>query len=334
MVESCKPGPLNPPIKVGLKPARTRGPLGIFDQGDSEITTLLGNSQGPLGFNDLASVNLPVINADVFRFHGTPCRLPDGTALSIGRKTDPTIVKESTNFITVALLRAADNSNNEEYYKTIVDSLNEFAKTYAVNTPLRIAHFLAQIAHESHLRSIEENGKYSAKRMREIFGCKGGKKNYNKATDDSINGTIGRLRPKLWDEENKYANNPKNLLSFVYASRSSLGNGDEASGDGYTYRGRGMMQLTGKANYSAFTIAHNKKSPNDEQDFVANPDLVFTNKSYGVESAFYFWDSKKLNSIADEDDVEKVTIKVNGGTNGIDDRKAHLLKLKQMLGIV
>jgi predicted chitinase len=164
--------------------------------------------------------------------------------------------------------------------------------------------------------------------MLEIFGCKGGSRNYQAAKDDC---TKGRLREKLWADETKYAGNAKNLLGYVYALR--LGNGDEASGDGYKYRGRGMMQLTGKTNYSKFTISHNQKNPSDPRDFVANPDLLVTDAKYGIESAFYFWDAARINPIADSDDVSRVTTAVNGGLNGLPDRKARLERVKKALGI-
>jgi predicted chitinase len=94
-----------------------------------------------------------------------------------------------------------------------------------------------------------------------------------------------------------------------------------------------MMQLTGKTNYSQFTASHNQKNPNDPRDFVANPDLLVTDRQYGIESAFYFWDARSLNAIADTDNVRDVTIAINGGLNGLSDRKARLQRVKQALGI-
>jgi predicted chitinase len=111
-----------------------------------------------------------------------------------------------------------------------------------------------------------------------------------------------------------------------------MGNGDEASGDGYKYRGRGMMQLTGKNLYKKFTTTHNKKNPADQRDFEANPELL-NELAYGVESAFFYWDSRNINAIADTDNLTKVTIAVNGGTNGLTDREARLKRIKKELGI-
>ena len=236
--------------------------------------------------------------------------------------------------VTVALLRAADPSNSDAYYAGIADALADYARRYAVATPLRLAHFLAQIGHESGLRAAEENGNYSAPRMREIFGWRGGRAQYDRAGDDCRLGPDGqpaRLRPKLWLEADSYAGKPERLLSYVYANR--LGNGDEASGDGYRYRGRGLIQLTGKSNYAAFTEAHNARSPADLRDFVAEPDLLMSELKYAIESAFYYWDARTVNALADQDDLEQVTRAINGGLNGLEDRGERLARIKKVLGI-
>lgn len=233
--------------------------------------------------------------------------------------------------ISVELLLKAEPSNSAEYYDGIVAAMNTFAALYQVDTPLRVAHFLAQIGHESHFKPIEENGNYSPKRMREIFGCRGGASRYNDVADECLLGPGARLRPKLWLDEARYAHNPANLLSYVYASR--FDNGDEASGDGFRYRGRGLIQLTFKANYQAFTDRHNAKNPDDPQDFVLDPDLLVTQRKYAVESAFFFWDTTKLNEDADKDDLQAVTRKINGGLNGLPDRRARLVRIKQAMGI-
>ena len=94
-----------------------------------------------------------------------------------------------------------------------------------------------------------------------------------------------------------------------------------------------MMQLTGKTNYSQFTASHNQKNPNDTRDFVANPELLVTDRQYGIESAFYFWDARNLNAIADSDNVRNVTIAINGALNGLADREARLQRVKKALGI-
>ncbi|MFL6674077.1 MAG: glycoside hydrolase family 19 protein [Massilia sp.] len=230
--------------------------------------------------------------------------------------------------ISPELLLAADASNSLQYYRGIAAILDSCAAAYAVNTNIRLAHFLAQIGHESRFRAAEEDGNYSASRMHEIFGC-GTHAPYDEHTDDCQlrpDGSPARIRPKLWTDQARYVHNPQNLLSYAYALRE--GNGDELSGDGFRYRGRGLMQLTGKNNYRAFTDRHNQKRPDDQQDFVAAPDLLVSQLNYAVESAFYFWDERKLNRIADTDDVVAVTKVVNGGLNGLADRRARLARIK------
>jgi predicted chitinase len=151
--------------------------------------------------------------------------------------------------------------------------------------------------------------------MRKTFGCKGGPKNYDSRCDDC---THGRLREKLWGQSLYYAHNPKHLADYVYANR--MENGAEDSGDGYKYRGRGFIQVTGKSGYQLFQDEHNRRSPDDRQDFVENPDLVFSNAEYAVESAFVFWARTNLNSVADSGTVKDVTQVVNGGQTGYSDR--------------
>jgi predicted chitinase len=235
--------------------------------------------------------------------------------------------------VTAELLLAADASNSLEYYRSIAASLDGFAGAYAINTATRLAHFLAQIGHESSFRAIEENGSYSARRMRELFGCRGGPARYDALRDDCALGADGhpaRARPKLWTDAAYYARNPQNLLSYVYALR--LGNGDEPSGDGFRYRGRGLIQLTGRSNYRDFSACHNRLNPQDRQDFVANPDLLVSELKYALESAFYFWDARNVNAIADTDNVADVTYAINGGYNGLDDREARLVRIKAAMG--
>ncbi|PJE86287.1 lytic enzyme [Yersinia mollaretii] len=191
-----------------------------------------------------------------------------------------------------------------------------------------IAHFLSQVGHESGFVIIEENLNYSAKGMRRIFGCIKGPSNYNKVTDDC---NLGRLRGKLWTQEATYAHSPESLANYVYENR--MGNGLESSGEGYKYRGRGMIQLTGKDGYSYFTETHNKQNPDDIKDFVKNPNLIISDIEYGVESAFSFWVSKKLSNSAKSLDVKSVTQKVNGGQNGYTDRRDRYNNVATLLGI-
>ncbi len=230
--------------------------------------------------------------------------------------------------ITLEMVVAANLGANEAQCKKVLPYLNKYANAYGMQDKREIAHFLSQIGHESGFAITEENLNYSGKGMRRIFGCKKGPKHYNKVNDDC---DLGRLRGKLWTHESSYAHHPENLANYVYAGR--MGNDDESSGDGYKYRGRGMIQLTGKDGYRYFTNMHNKRNPSDRQDFVASPDLVISSVEYGVESAFSFWVSKGLNVSAKSLSVYDVTYKVNGGYNGYDDRRVRFNKVAELLNI-
>jgi putative chitinase len=171
------------------------------------------------------------------------------------------------------------------------DNLESCATRFQINTPLRMAHFLAQCAHESGgFRRTTENLNYSVDGLLKTF-----KKYFNE------------------DTAQKYAHHPVAIASHVYANR--MGNGDEESQEGWIYRGRGYIQLTGKDNYTAFDLI----AP---ENIVANPDLVAT--QYPLLSAAWFWDSRKLNQIADqgatENEIAAITKKINGGMNGIAER--------------
>lgn len=230
--------------------------------------------------------------------------------------------------ITLAMLAAVEPSNSTEYHQSILPHLNKYAVIYQVNKPKRIAHFLSQAAHESRLRASEEGLNYSPRNMRKTFGCKGGKKNYDANCDDC---THGRLREKLWSQETYYAHNPEHLSNYVYADR--MDNGNEDSGDGYKYRGRGFIQVTGKRGYQLFRNEHDQRSPDDKQDFVSNPELVVSRLEYSVESAFVFWAINNLNSISDNGSVSAVTQIVNGGQTGYDDRRSRYNRVAPLLGI-
>ena len=167
--------------------------------------------------------------------------------------------------------------------------------TYYKFTPERAAHFFAQTAHETgNFKAFSENLNYSADGLNKIFP-----KYFKNAGKDA----------------NAYARNPEKIANVVYASR--MGNGDEASGDGWKYRGRGALQLTGKSNYQAF--ADYLKKP----EVMTNPDLVATELAF--ESAIFFFDRNKLLDICDkgvnDDTILAITKRINGGTHGLDDRK-------------
>jgi putative chitinase len=159
-------------------------------------------------------------------------------------------------------------------------------------TPVRAAHFFAQTAHETGgYKLFSENLNYSAQGLQGIFG-------------KYFPGTL----------EESYARNPEKIANRVYASR--MGNGDEKSGDGWKYRGRGALQLTGKDNYAAFAKYLQKP------EIMTNPDLVAT--EYSFESAMFFFDKNKLWEICDKGindaAILALTKRINGGTHGLADR--------------
>jgi putative chitinase len=184
----------------------------------------------------------------------------------------------------------------------VLAQIPDCAAKFQINTPLRLAHFLAQCGHESGgFKLTEENLKYSADGLRKIF-----KKYFSGSDADG------------------YARQPEKIASRVYANR--MGNGNESSKDGYKYRGRGYIQLTGKNNYTAFD-----KVVND--DILASPDLVA--KKYPLLSAAWFWDSNSLNTQADKGAtdaaVTTITKRVNGGTIGLADRIKHFKEYYALL---
>jgi putative chitinase len=185
---------------------------------------------------------------------------------------------------------------------TVLAQIPETAKKFNITNNLRLAHFLAQCGHESgNFKAVSENLNYSADGLKKIFG---------------------KYFPGNLNES--YARQPEKIASRVYASR--MGNGDEASKEGFKFRGRGYIQLTGKNNYTNF-------SKFIGEDCVTNPDLVAT--KYPLASAAFFFDSNKLWSIcdkgADDATVTAVTKRVNGGTIGLADRIKHFKEYYNLL---
>ena len=184
----------------------------------------------------------------------------------------------------------------------VIAQIPDAAKKFNISNPLRLAHFLAQCGHESAgFKAIQENLNYSADGLKKIF-------------------------PKYFPGNlaEGYARNPEKIASKVYGSR--MGNGDETTKEGFKFRGRGYIQLTGKDNYTKFAKFIG-------EDTVGNPDLVAT--KYPLASAAFFFDSNKLWAIcdkgADDATVTAVTKRVNGGTIGLADRIKHF---KEYFGLL
>lgn len=196
-----------------------------------------------------------------------------------------------------ASLYKASPANIDAY----LGPINSAAVTYGINTPKRIAAFLAQSAHETGcLKAVEENLNYSRERLKQIF-------------------------PKYFpnDLAELYAGIPAKIGSRVYANR--MGNGDEGSGDGYKFRGRGIFQLTGKSNYKACGEAISV-------DLVEYPALL-CRPDVAANSAAWYWNSRGLNAAADVEDFKTITKKINGGYNGYADRVKYWLKARKAFGL-
>ena len=194
------------------------------------------------------------------------------------------------------------NKNPEEWY----DAAQQLFKAYDITTDLRIAGFMAQCAHESaDFTRLEENLNYSEKALNSVFGRYFGE---------------GKRDAK------DYARDPKKIANYVYqdefrSKRGALGNTDD--GDGWRFRGRGIKQLTGRNNYTAFGKSVDM-SAEEAAEYVATP-------AGAIESACWFWKTNKLEKYADADDNLGLTKKINGGTIGLEDRDKRYKEAKAIL---
>jgi putative chitinase len=186
---------------------------------------------------------------------------------------------------------------------SVIAMIPEVASKFEINTPLRLAHFLAQCGHESGgFKLTKENLNYSAKGLNGIF------KKYFPTLESAV----------------PYERKPEKIANKVYGGR--MGNGLEASGEGWKFHGRGFIQLTGKDNYTAFTKSIG-------EDCIANPDLVAS--KYALASAAWFFNKNGLHKMADgganDATVTSITKRVNGGTIGLPDRIKHFNEYYKLL---
>ena len=180
-------------------------------------------------------------------------------------------------------------------------ALRYTCSNFYINTPERVAGFLAQVGHESGgFRVTTEDLHYRAEALTRVWPQ--------------------RFPPGVAES---YAMQPEKIANRAYADR--MGNGDEASGNGWAYRGRGLIQLTGKDNYAAFSLEANNEA-------LTKPDLV-AEVELAALSAGWFWSRNGLNTLADNKDIVGMTVKINGGTNGLDDRQMRYSRLLSTLGL-
>lgn len=189
---------------------------------------------------------------------------------------------------------------NNKYIVDWTEALNDYLPEFDIVTDKRIAAFLAQSTHESQdFTRLTENLNYRAESLIRVF-------------------------PKYFPSitlANQYAFNPQKIANRVYANR--MGNGNESSGDGWRYRGRGLFQLTGKYNYQKFS---------ETIDISLSDTIDFLETFQGaVLSSCWFWDSRKLNVYADNSDITGMTKIINGGYNGLDDRKFRYAKFIKII---
>jgi putative chitinase len=195
------------------------------------------------------------------------------------------------------------NKDVDSWFEALVDVMPK----YGITSQRRVAHFLSQCAHESNnFRSLEENLNYSAKALRAVFGRYFG------------------AAPKR--DADEYHRNPEMIANYVYMDefrKYKMGNTEE--GDGWRFRGRGLKQLTGRHNYTAFGKSVDLTAE-EAAEYVATP-------KGAVESACWFWDTNNLNDIADTDNVVKMTKKINGGNIGLEDRQKRYSAAMKVLGM-
>ena len=180
----------------------------------------------------------------------------------------------------------------DQKYQSLLNS-------YHVNTALRLAHFMAQIEHESGLKPVSENLNYSAEGLRKTFP---------------------KYFPTILSANNN-ARKPVQIANIVYANR--MGNGPTSSSDGWKYRGRGFIQITGRSNYLML-------SKDTRIDFLSNPDLLLQ-EANSMISALWFWNKNNLNALADKNDIKAVTKRINGGFNGLEHRTELFNKWYELL---
>ena len=220
---------------------------------------------------------------------------------SLFSKNKPAEKKEEKMLLTIDQLFAINNNLNKAECTYYINAFNQVLPQYGINTPLRLAHFLAQVLHESgHLKYKSENLNYSAQALLKVF-------------------------PKYFKtitEANVYARQPVKIANKVYANR--MGNGNEASGEGWKYRGRGLIQITGKTNFDTCGKFCG-------MDLIHYPDSILEHADINIKTACWYWTSRNLNQYADNNDIVTITKKINGGINGLQDRTNILQKARQVL---
>jgi len=191
-------------------------------------------------------------------------------------------------------------------------ALSEAMREFAIETPLHAAHFIAQLAHESsEFVVLAENLNYrTPERIKAVWPAR-----------FWLPGDAEHACPSSKRDARDFVQSPRSLAAYVYAGRN--GNGGEGSGDGWLYRGRGPIQITGRSNYARAGQALHLALV-DNPDWLIDPDV-------GARAAGWYWQSNALDRLADRDDLAAITKRINGGITGLNERRAYLVRAKAVL---
>ena len=316
MANSVIPGPLN-----GFgpwTPARTPGVLGMNDQGDPNRTTLLGDTPGPLGFNDWADPNLNRLTVNHPSLFARSVRTDRGVALALATNGAVPLVDDSLSRpITKEQLRKIFTKANNANMDMLISELNTDLMKFCLNTVLRRAHFFAQVREEigDALIAGEENLNYDPKVLVALF------KYYQLRPDEA---PVDGYLKNIGESEFLRKANFEAIANKVYGGR----NGNINSGDGWRFRGRGFMQITGRTTYTRVTNIY-PLIYGSSVDLVGQSDLVST-YPHCVRSTICYWIYNDLYKLADRGgslgDVNRITAVINFKTKSYELRCNHFVK--------
>ena len=316
MANSYIPGPRN---GFGTwTPARTPGMLGLNDQGDPNRTTLLGDTPGPLGFNDWADPTLPRYGA------GNPfarfVRTDQGVAVALAANgAMPEMNDSLAGMITREQLKQIFERASTADMNLVIAELNTDLVRCCLNTVLRRAHFFAQVREEigAVMVSKDEDMTYSPDGLVQTYD------HYKIRPEESlIDGYVRGVGSENYSKNS----NEEVIANKVYAGRN--GNGKIESGDGWRYRGRGFIQITGRGLYAQITHVYSKLYGSNV-DFINSPNLL-TLFPYSIRSAVCYWVINNLYNLADRggepSNVDKITAAINFYSKSYEKRRKHFAK--------
>ena len=316
MANSKVPGPIglhrNSPL------VRTPGPLGLNDHADPTQCSVFGDSPGILGVSDYADPTLPVFGDDLNfsmdwlgrTYSGLALRLPSSGIV-------PAQALKPVGAITANQLQKIFSAASSEFMEQVASELSTNPAKYGLDTALRRAHFFAQVRQEggAAMEAKVESLNYSPEGLKTTF------KYYRLHPAEAL--SDGYTRDGKTHKISKHADE-QSIGNKAYADRN--GNGHALTGDGWNYRGRGLIQITGRSNYAAATLQYKSLYSDQNISFEASPDLM-GDFPYTVRSAVCFWMQHQLHKLADRgakvSDVDRITKIVNLHTGSYGDRRAN-----------